>query len=636
MPGMNNGLDPDDPTVVAAFRAALLHQGIIALLIFAVLSVAWVSVRAQPDGSRAGGPDRPGHPLARVRAGLWAYGEPAGRQVLRIGFGLLWLLDAALLAQPGMAAGLPSQVIGPSAVSSPAWVQHVAGWAGSTWSYQPVEVSSAAVWIQAGIGLWLLAAPRGTSSRLAGLAGLTWGLIVWAFGQSFGGIFAPGLSWLSGAPGAAVLYAVAGGLLALPDRSWRTPRLGRALLGGLGAFLIGMAVLQAWPGRGFWQGISAGQPGTLAGLVQSLGGTPQPQALSALLSGFGSLVRAHGFAVNLVVVIVLAVTGLAFLAARRRVTGPALVAFLVLCLLAWVLTEDLGFLGGLGTDPGSMIPMALLAAGGYLALTRGPVTLAPAEEAPAEEVPADAVPAPAAAGLRDRWRERLRPAALHRSLTAATFGAMASLGAIGVILLGAVPMAAAQAAPAASVILAQAMDGGANPMDAPAPGFTLTDQHGRQVSLAGLHGQVVLLTFLDPVCVTDCPLIAQEFRAAGQLLGADSRRVELVAVNINPLYSQLAYIRAFDHAEGVDAVPNWHFLTSDPARLRQVYRAYGVASQTLPAGAMLGHSDIAFVVDQRGHLVQELNVDPGPGTPVTKSSFAAELADAARQILRSA
>jgi cytochrome oxidase Cu insertion factor (SCO1/SenC/PrrC family) len=165
-----------------------------------------------------------------------------------------------------------------------------------------------------------------------------------------------------------------------------------------------------------------------------------------------------------------------------------------------------------------------------------------------------------------------------------------SLGAIGVVLLGAVPMAAAQATPAASVILAQSMDGGANPMDAPAPGFTLTDQHGRQVSLAGLRGKVVLLTFLDPVCVTDCPLIAQEFRAAGQLLGARSRQVELVAVNINPLYSQLAYIRAFDHAEGLDTLPDWHFLTDDPARLRQVYRAYGVASQTLPAGAMLAGS----------------------------------------------
>jgi hypothetical protein len=46
------------------------------------------------------------------------------------------------------------------------------------------------------------------SSRLAGLACLTWGLVVWVFGESFGAIFALGLSWLSGAPGAALLYAV--------------------------------------------------------------------------------------------------------------------------------------------------------------------------------------------------------------------------------------------------------------------------------------------------------------------------------------------------------------------------------------------------------------------------------------------
>ncbi len=604
MPGMNSGLNPDDPTVVTAFRAALLHQGVIALLIFAVLSVAWVSVRGQADGPR---PD-----------GVLAYGEPAGRQVLRIGFGLLWLVDAILLAQPGMAAGLPSQVIGPSAASSPGWVRHLASWAGTAWSYHPIQIGSAALWIQAGIALWLFAAPHGLSSRLAGLAGMTWGLVAWVFGESFGGIFAPGLSWLSGAPGAALLYVVAGALLVLPDRSWRTPRLGRAWLGGLGAFLAGMAVLQAWPGRGFWQGTSAGQPGTLAGLVQSLSGTPQPRALSALLSSFGSVARAHGFAVNLVAVTALAVTGLAFLTGRRRVIRPALAAFTVLCLLAWVLTEDLGFLGGLGTDPGSMIPMVLLAASGYLALTRVPSGLAPA-----------------AAGSGARWRDRLRPAALHRSLTAATFGTMTSLGAIGVILLGAIPLAAAQATPAASVILAQSIDGAANLMDAPAPDFALTDQHGRQVSLSGLRGKVVLLTFLDPVCVSDCPLIAREFRQAGQLLGAATRRVELVAVNVNPLYNELAYTQAFDRQEGLDTVPDWLFLTSDPARLRQVYRAYGVASQTLPAGAMLGHSDIAFVIDGRGNLRQELNFDPGPGTTVTQSSFAAELADAASQTLQS-
>ena len=55
-------------------------------------------------------------------------------------------------------------------------------------------------------------------------------------------------------------------------------------------------------------------------------------------------------------------------------------------------------------------------------------------------------------------------------------------------------------------------------------------QHGRTVTLASLRGKVVLLTFLDDTCTTDCPLIAQEFRDAGQLLGADTRRCGLTAL----------------------------------------------------------------------------------------------------------
>ena len=180
--------------------------------------------------------------------------EPAWRQLLRIGFGVLWIFDGILQAQPKMAIGLPSQVIEPAAASSPHWVQHVVNWAGTTWSYHPMQAGASAVWIQVGIGIWLLAVARGPLSRLAGLASVGWGLVVWVFGESFGGIFAPGLTWLFGAPGAVLIYCVAGALIALPERIWHAPRLGRAILAGLGLFLVGMAVLQAWPGRGFWQG----------------------------------------------------------------------------------------------------------------------------------------------------------------------------------------------------------------------------------------------------------------------------------------------------------------------------------------------------------------------------------------------
>jgi cytochrome oxidase Cu insertion factor (SCO1/SenC/PrrC family) len=194
-------------------------------------------------------------------------------------------------------------------------------------------------------------------------------------------------------------------------------------------------------------------------------------------------------------------------------------------------------------------------------------------------------------------------------------------------------MAAAAASPVADTILAQAIDGASARLDTAAPAFSLTDQHGRAVTLASLRGKVVLLTFLDPVRTSTCPLIAQEFRQAGQLLAGDSRRVELVAIVANPLGYQLSYTRAFDRQEGLDGVPNWLYLTGDPARLAQVWRSYAIAARIEPAGPVTGHSEVAFAIDQHGQLRQEMKFDPGPGTAATQSSFAAELTDAARQLL---
>jgi cytochrome oxidase Cu insertion factor (SCO1/SenC/PrrC family) len=610
MTGMNSGINVNDPIVVAAFKSALLHQGLIALLIFALLGFAWVTVRAWlPAAQPAGAGD------GRVPA----VPEPSWRQVLRIGFGLLWIFDGVLQAQPKMAVGLPSQVIEPAAASSPHWVQDVVNWAGTTWSYHPMQAGAAAVWIQVGIGIWMLAAPRGLLSGLAGLAGVGWGLVVWIFGESFGGIFAPGLTWLFGAPGAVLLYMVAGGLIALPERVWHAPWLGRAILAGTGLFLVGMAVLQAWPGRGFWQGAMHHEPGSLASMTQDMAQTPQPGFLAAWVNTFTAFDEAHGFAVNLFTVVALAAIGLAFLTGQRRLVRPAIIAFTVLCLADWVLIEDWGFFGGLGTDPNSMVPFALLAISGYLALTPGPATAAEL-----------AGPEPAAG-----WRERVRPAFVRQSVATASIRTVAAVGALGLIILGAAPMAVAQASSVADPILAESIAGSSAPLNFPAKAFQLTDQRGQTVGLASLRGKVVLLTFLDPVCTSDCPLIAQEFRAAGQLLGASARQVELVAVVANPVYHQVAYTQAFDRQERLAQVPNWLYLTGSVPQLRQVWKDYGITAQILPAGSMIGHPDLAYVIDRAGRVREELNTDPGPGTTATKSSFAVLLANAARHALRS-
>src|SRR5215469_8003251 len=328
MPGMNSGLSDTNPTLVAAYRTALLHQGLFIALLLAVLALAWFGVREwMPGAVSAGSLGTPGAPAATA--------EPAARRLLRIGFGVIWIFDGLLQAQPAMAAGLPSQVMEPAAASSPTWVQHLANWAGTSWSYHPIQAGAAAVWIQVGLGVWLIAAPSGWASRLAGLASIGWGLVVWVFAEAFGGIFAPGLTFLFGAPGAVLYYCAAGALIALPAARWNSARLGRQILAGLGLFLVGMAVLQAWPGRGFWQGKLHGQPGTLAGMAQSMAGTPQPHFLSALVGWFAATDEAHGFAVNLIAVLALAAIGTAlagtFVRPGRQLIRPALAAMLVLC-----------------------------------------------------------------------------------------------------------------------------------------------------------------------------------------------------------------------------------------------------------------------------------------------------------------
>ena len=615
MPGMNSGLSPADPTLVAAFRSALLHQGAIALLIIVFLGLAWATARAWRRPVPAA-PAEAGAERTEAR-------EARGRGLLRVGFGLLWILDGILQAQPKMAGGLAAQVLQPTAAASPAWVQHVVNWGGTIWSYHPIQAGAASVWIQVGIGVWLLVAAHGPWSRLAGLAAVAWGLVVWVFGESFGGIFAPGLSWLTGAPGAVLIYVVAGALIALPEDAWRTARLGRLLLAGIGLFFIGMAVLQAWPGRGFWQGTGHGQPGTLAGMVQQMASTPQPHALSALVARFGAFAASNGFAVNLVVVIALAAMGAVFLTGRPRLVRYAVWFGLVFCLADWVLVQDFGFLGGLGTDPNSMIPWILLFFAGYLALTPAP------DEALAVLVSG----APQAYPWRERIRG-LRPRTLGGTVARASARSVGAVAALAIILLGAAPMAAAAANRTADPILALAIAGDSTAMNLPAPGFQLTDQNGQPVSLASLRGKVVLMTFLDPVCTTDCPIIGAEFKEAGVLLGRQDADVDLVAIVANPTYRTAAFTQAFDREEGLNTVPNWRYLTGSLSQLSQVWRQYGITVENLPAGAMSAHNDLAVVIDRTGHIREEVGADPGPGTASTQSSFSVLLSQYARQALR--
>lgn len=100
-----------------------------------------------------------------------------------------------------------------------------------------------------------------------------------------------------------------------------------------------------------------------------------------------------------------------------------------------------------------------------------------------------------------------------------------------------------------------------------APGFTLTDQAGRTMSLASFRGRVVVLEFMDPHCTDICPIVSQEFIDAYRVLGAKASRVVFAAVNVNRYHLDVADAAAFSGEQQLTTIPSWHFFTgSYPSR----------------------------------------------------------------------
>jgi cytochrome oxidase Cu insertion factor (SCO1/SenC/PrrC family) len=129
-----------------------------------------------------------------------------------------------------------------------------------------------------------------------------------------------------------------------------------------------------------------------------------------------------------------------------------------------------------------------------------------------------------------------------------------------------------------------------------APGFTLIDQFGKQVSLASLRGKVVVLSFNDPQCTTICPLTTTALLHAKELLGPAASRVELLGVGANPEATQVKWVRAYSRAHGM--THKWRFLTGSLPELERVWRSYGIAAEVV--NGEIDHTPATYVIDTRG------------------------------------
>jgi protein SCO1 len=157
--------------------------------------------------------------------------------------------------------------------------------------------------------------------------------------------------------------------------------------------------------------------------------------------------------------------------------------------------------------------------------------------------------------------------------------------------------------------------------------FRLPDPDGRMVSLAGLRGKVVALTFLYAHCPDYCPLIAEQLASAhAQLIGLGDR-VAFVAVSVDPSGDTPVVIREFLAAHHVAGVLT--YVRGTAAQLRPVWAHYFIgnaasggasarsgATAAPPAGAV-NHTAIVYVIDRRGRIRVMLPANFNPKDLVT-------------------
>ena len=130
-----------------------------------------------------------------------------------------------------------------------------------------------------------------------------------------------------------------------------------------------------------------------------------------------------------------------------------------------------------------------------------------------------------------------------------------------------------------------------------APGFTLTNQFGSQVSLRQFRGKAVVLAFVDSECTTVCPLSTVSMTEAVAMLGpAAARHIQLLGIDANPAATAVADVRAYSSAHQM--MHSWDFLTGSPGQLAAVWRDYHV--YVAASHGNIDHEPAVYLIDPDG------------------------------------
>jgi protein SCO1/2 len=127
-----------------------------------------------------------------------------------------------------------------------------------------------------------------------------------------------------------------------------------------------------------------------------------------------------------------------------------------------------------------------------------------------------------------------------------------------------------------------------------APDVTLVNQDGHKVHFKTYlqSGKPVIVDFIFGTCTTICPVLSAGFANLQRKLGADSQKVRLVSISIDPEHDTPKVMK--EYLKRYRAKPGWDFLTGSRKDIDIVMRAFN-----------------AYIPDKMSHFPLDIIRAPG-------------------------
>jgi protein SCO1 len=137
----------------------------------------------------------------------------------------------------------------------------------------------------------------------------------------------------------------------------------------------------------------------------------------------------------------------------------------------------------------------------------------------------------------------------------------------------------------------------------PAPPLALNDSLGHPVNLDQYRGKAVLITFIYTHCPDTCPLIVGNLHTAQSELGPNARKLQIIAVSVDPRGDTPSAVNAFLRAHRMTG--RMEYLIGSAAQLLPAWRTWDVLAKGPRTGSSpdrVAHSALIYGISASGRI----------------------------------